>query len=79
MRDPNRIPRIIAKFQQLWTLVPDWRMSQVFSNLKGAGRHPDIFFLEDGELEVLTDMLIKNYTKMLEAPKLKRKHWKKKI
>jgi len=54
MRDPKRIPGIVAKLQVAWEKVPDWRLGQLLSNLLGAGQQ-DVFFPEDQEWEKRLD------------------------
>ena len=54
MRDPERVPIIIAKLEEAWKLVPDWRLGQLISNLQGAGSH-DVFYLEDDKWEEYLD------------------------
>jgi hypothetical protein len=33
MRDPDRIPVVLAHIERLWRLHPDWRLGQLISNL----------------------------------------------
>lgn len=50
MRDPKRIPRIIAKIKQLWELTPDLRFGQLVSyivNWEEAKEQKDLFYIED--------------------------------
>ena len=54
MRDPSRIERIVDKVNVAWSLVPDWRLGQLISNLLGPGPH-DIFYVEDDTWEQLLD------------------------
>lgn len=49
MRDPNRINVICEKLAELWALVPDWRLGQLFNNLQRAERS-DLFYMEDDKL-----------------------------
>ena len=57
MRDPERIDRIGSKLIAVWSLVPDWRLGQLVSNLMGPGRH-DVFHVEDDEWEGMIDEVI---------------------
>lgn len=50
MRDPNRIPVIIAKLQDLWQRCPDMRLCQLVSNITYNDGH-DIFHIEDDFFE----------------------------
>ena len=51
MRNPERIPEIMALFQKGWEKVPDWRFGQVIENFKRYVGKSDIFYLEDEELK----------------------------
>lgn len=53
MRDPNRIPRMLALVEQIWTKYPDFRLGQLVDNAKeiGSGSSADIFYVEDVALE----------------------------
>ena len=57
MRNPDRIPIIIKKLEQVWKEVPEWRLGQVISNLQGPGPQ-DVFFLEDNEWEEILDRFL---------------------
>ena len=50
MRDPNRIPEILAMLRQGWGKVPDWRLGQLIENLKRYISVNDLFYIEDDEL-----------------------------
>ena len=50
MRNPERIKKIIKLLEKAWTLVPDWRLGQLVSNLLGTGPQ-DVFFPEDEDWE----------------------------
>ena len=50
MRDPNRIPEVLATLQQGWEKVPDWRLGQLIENLKRYISVNDLFYIEDDEL-----------------------------
>jgi len=60
MRKPIRIPGMVKLLEEAWTLVPDWRLGQLVSNLQGPGRQ-DVFHLEDDEWEKLLKDFIKVY------------------
>lgn len=51
MRDPNRIPEIMALIQRGWEKVPDWRFGQLVENLKRYIRYDDLFYIEDDKLK----------------------------
>lgn len=56
VRDPKRIPRVLALIESIWKANPDLRLGQLIEN--GAGE--DMYFLEDEELEsCLHDLYIK--------------------
>ena len=57
MRNPDRIPIIIAKLLKLWNTVPDWRFCQLISNLHGLGPQ-DIFHTQDEDLEKAIDEML---------------------
>ena len=48
MRDPNRIPIVLAAVRQAWEKDPDLRLVQLISNLIPPGM--DGFFLEDDDV-----------------------------
>ena len=50
MRNPERIPEIMALLQKGWEKVPDWRFGQVIENFKRYIGKEDIFYLEDEEI-----------------------------
>ena len=50
MRDPNRIPEILAMLQQGWEKVPDWRFGQLIENLKRYICVDDLFYIEDDKM-----------------------------
>ena len=47
MRDPKRIPKVLAELQKLWEQYPDLRLGQLLVNLPFDG---DPFFIEDDEM-----------------------------
>lgn len=49
MRDPNRIPYIMALIAQGWYKMPDLRIGQIFENLKRYSGKDDLFYMEDDE------------------------------
>ena len=52
MRDPERIDRMIELLRDVWSQVPDWRLTQLVIN--ASDTHHDcgpVFYLEDDELE----------------------------
>jgi uncharacterized protein YihD (DUF1040 family) len=52
MRDPKRIARIVELLSEVWTKVPDWRLTQLVVNASDT-RHDcgPVFYLEDDEFE----------------------------
>lgn len=50
MRDPNRIPEIMALLQRGWQKVPQWRLGQLIENLKRYIGVDDLFYIEDDEM-----------------------------
>ena len=50
MRDPNRIPEVLATLQQYWEKVPDWRFGQLIENLKKYIGVEDLFYVEDDQI-----------------------------
>ena len=52
MRDPARIPEVLAQVQAFWEKNPDWRLGQVLLNV-GAPQAtcPELFYLEDDLLQ----------------------------
>ena len=51
MRDVNRISRIMNLLQEGWEKVPDWRLGQLFENLKRYMGKSDLFYVEDEDIE----------------------------
>jgi len=54
MRDPKRIPVLLAKIQAFWEKNPDLRLGQLVSNLAG---NEDVFYVEDYNLEKTLEQL----------------------
>jgi len=52
----------MAKLEDAWQLVPDWRLGQLISNLLGPGPQ-DVFHPEDDEWEKLLDAFIRERSK----------------
>ena len=52
MRNPNRIEPICERLKEAWSIVPDWRLGQLFENMRRILAHngQDIFFIEDEAL-----------------------------
>lgn len=50
MRDPKRIPELLALVQECWETVPDWRFGQLIENFKRFSGKSDLFYLEDDDL-----------------------------
>jgi len=49
MRDPERIPKVMAGLQELWEQLPDLRLGQLLTILCG---NADTFHIEDDELSI---------------------------
>ncbi|MEZ6188115.1 MAG: hypothetical protein R3F62_24290 [Planctomycetota bacterium] len=51
MRDPERIPEILALVQQVWERHPDERLGQLLLNAcRGCSGWPDVWSVEDDAL-----------------------------
>lgn len=50
MRDISRISRILELIEYYWLKVPDWRLGQLFENVKTFSGKKDLFFIEDDKL-----------------------------
>lgn len=48
MRDPARIPEVLAKVQELWQKVPNLRLGQFLGNV--AKSDVKLYYMEDDEL-----------------------------
>lgn len=62
MRDPNRIEPICDRLKKAWSTVPDWRLGQLFENMRRILAHngQDIFFMEDEALmQYMEDLFFK--------------------
>ena len=57
MRDPKRIPKLLAVLQEYWEKCPDLRFGQLIENLKSFSGKLDLFYVEDDEFE----KILKNY------------------
>lgn len=54
MRDPRRIDRLCNELKVIWSQVPDWRFTQLISNISNAWNVTkpnacDTFYVEDEE------------------------------
>lgn len=58
MRDPKRIPEVLALLGRLWLKVPDWRLGQMVFNATGVY---DCFHVEDAELVAGLERLCEEY------------------
>jgi len=47
MRDPDRIPLILQRIEQVWERYPDLRLGQLLLNVMGD---PPLYGIEDEEL-----------------------------
>lgn len=64
MRELDRIDRILDKLKELWKFNPDWRLCQLIFNIArntDTLYTMDIFYIEDGILEVTLNRLLYNY------------------
>jgi hypothetical protein len=64
VRDPNRIPRILAKLQKLWEAMPDQRLGQLINNIltlqpSAYSWESDLWHSEDTEWESMIDEYLK--------------------
>lgn len=52
MRDPNRIPSMLAAVEAAWRRDPDMRLGQLIGNAAWAGgwRTTDLFLIEDDQM-----------------------------
>lgn len=50
MKDPQRIPIILSKLEELWTASPDLRFTQLIDNIL-YGDGATSFYVEDEEFE----------------------------
>lgn len=51
MRDPNRIPEILAHLERIWTANPDFRLGQlIVVGTKPNQPCPGVFYIEDDQL-----------------------------
>ena len=56
MRNPARIYPLLNKIGDIWVKNPDLRLGQLIECIKAGGNlHPDLFNIEDDQLEVLVD------------------------
>ena len=51
MRNISRIPRMLELLEYYWLKVPDWRLGQLFENIKAFSGQEDLYFIEDDDLE----------------------------
>ena len=61
MRDPDRIPRILAKLATYWRIYPDLRLGQLVSNLARQSTTTP-FYTEDSPIEAELDREIRKAT-----------------
>lgn len=59
MRNPDRIPQVLAKIRAAWNKNPDLRLGQIVSNL--TPHRQDVFYVED-------DVLVKDLPEVPLAP-----------
>lgn len=60
MRDTNRIPRMMAKLEQIWKQHPDLRIGQMIEIFRHRARDKsdDAFNIEDTKIEKVLDHII---------------------
>lgn len=60
MRDPERIPRILAKFEKIWKQHPDLRIGQMIEIFRHRARDwsDNAFNIEDTKIENVLDYII---------------------
>jgi hypothetical protein len=59
MRNPKRIPKVLAKLQKAWELQPDWRLGQLLVNLsRPMHKGYQIFHHEESFWEHRIDLMI---------------------
>lgn len=63
MRDPKRIPRVLKTLGEAWKKCPELRLGQLLVNLATISQisGPDIFYVEDENLEQVLNKFIKTY------------------
>lgn len=49
MRDPERIPEVLAELERMWRLYPDWRLGQLLTNVADWAGQP-VWDLEEDAL-----------------------------
>jgi hypothetical protein len=62
MRDPERIPEIIALFQKAWELFPDQRFCQLIYNILRLEKDTDLYYVEDDHFRKALDKFLKEYS-----------------
>lgn len=55
MRDPNRIPIILAELQKIWEAHPDMRLGQLLENILPPLELSDLYNIEDDKLIAFLD------------------------
>lgn len=58
MRNPNRIPKILAEIENIWKKYPDMRLGQLIGNVLEG---PSLYYIED---YMLIDVLKEAYSEM---------------
>lgn len=58
MRNPNRIPKILAEIENIWKKYPDMRLGQLIGNVLEG---PSLYYIED---YMLIDVLKEAYSKI---------------
>ena len=52
MRDPERIKRMLKLLEDVWTKVPDWRLTQLVINTTDTDHNcGPVFYMEDDAFE----------------------------
>lgn len=55
MRNPERIDEFCMELARIWHKVPDWRFSQLISNVYGTAKRDPFFMEEDETLQMFYD------------------------
>lgn len=59
MRDPARIPLILAKLEKAWLAAPDLRLGQLIDNILHRANCDHPFYIEDDKMEAAIDDWLK--------------------
>lgn len=68
MRPPERIPKLLELLGEYWKKNPELRLGQLILNLTKEHKHrvlintPDVFYVDDDDLQVVLETLLKENT-----------------